>query len=263
MVLKRLISCKMEQARDSGKGGGRMEKTVAVVLAAGAGKRMHSKVPKQYLLLCGRPVLYYTLKALQESFIDEIVLVAGAGEIEYCRLEIVEKYAFSKVTHITKGGRERYHSVYHGLMAAAACFGDGGDGIVFIHDGARPFVTDQILERVRLGAREYGACAAGMPAKDTIKIVDENNISLSTPNRKHVWMVQTPQAFSYRLACLAYGMLMQEESSLLAQGICVTDDTMVVEHFLKHPARMVEGSYANMKITTPEDLKAAEAFLGG
>lgn len=231
------------------------EKTVAVVLAAGAGKRMHSDVQKQYLLLRDRPVIYYALKAFQDSFIDEIVLVVGQGEIGYCRKEIVEKYHFSKVRQIVEGGRERYHSVANGLNAVE------GEGYVFIHDGARPFLTEEILRRSYEAVKVYHACVAGMPVKDTIKIVDENCFAKMTPNREVVWQVQTPQVFTIALAKEAYERLMIKEEELLRQGIRITDDAMVVETLLDHPVKLVEGSYENIKITTPEDLNIARSFL--
>lgn len=231
------------------------EKKVAVVLAAGAGKRMHSDVQKQYLLLHERPVIYYALKTFQDSFIDEIVLVVGQGEIEYCRKEIVEKYCFSKVKQIVEGGRERYHSVANGLRAVR------GEGYVFIHDGARPFLTEEILRRSYEAVKEYQACVVGMPVKDTIKIVDENCFAKMTPNRETVWQVQTPQVFTIALAKEAYDTLLIKEKELSGQGIRITDDAMVVETLLNHPVKLVEGSYENIKITTPEDLNIARSFL--
>lgn len=239
-----------------------MGKTIAIVLAAGQGKRMNSKVQKQYLLIQDRPVLYYSLKAFEDSFIDEIVLVVGVGEIEYCRSEIVKKYGFTKVTHIVEGGKERYHSVFNGLQRVADSLQTGGeDAFVFIHDGARPFVTAEILERAYDSVKQYGACVVGMPVKDTIKIADEDGFVETTPKRDLVWQVQTPQVFSFDLVYRAYSLLIKEEKNLLAQGIFVTDDTMVVEHFTKHPVKLVRGSYENIKITTPEDLRVAEVFL--
>ncbi len=231
------------------------EKTVALVLAAGAGRRMHSDVPKQYLLLRDRPVIYYALKTFQDSFVDEIVLVVGPGETGYCRREMVEKYHFSKVSRIVEGGKERYHSVANGLKAVE------GEGYVFIHDGARPFLTEEILRRSYEAVKKYHACVVGMPVKDTIKIVDENQFAVTTPNRENVWQVQTPQAFTISIAKEAYDILCEKEEELKAQGIRVTDDAMVVETLLKHPVKLVEGSYENMKITTPEDLNIAGSFL--
>lgn len=232
------------------------KKTIAIVLAAGQGKRMHSDVQKQYLLLRDKPVIYYALKTFQDSFIDEIILVVGAEEESYCRSEIVEKFHFTKVKKIVEGGRERYHSVANGLRAI-----EDENGYVFIHDGARPFVTEEILRRTYEAVQKYHACVAGMPVKDTIKIVDENCFASQTPNRETVWQVQTPQVFTISLAKDAYNRLLAAEENLKEQGIRITDDAMIVETLLQHPVKLVEGSYENMKITTPEDLRIAEALL--
>lgn len=230
-------------------------KTVAVVLAAGRGSRMHSDVQKQYMLLNDRPVIFYSLKVFQESFIDEIILVVGKGEKEYCQREIVDEYNFTKVKKIVEGGSERYHSVANGLKALE------GEGYVFIHDGARPFITEEILLRAYEAVREYDACVVGMPVKDTIKIVDENYFSKLTPNRETLWQIQTPQVFSIGLAKEAYDRLFIKEEELRAQGIRITDDAMVVETLMEHSVKLVEGSYENIKITTPEDLNIAYSFI--
>lgn len=224
-------------------------KTTAIVLAAGSGKRMNSKVHKQYLLLKGRPVLYYSLKAFEDSPIDDIILVVGAGEIDFCRKEIVEQYGFEKVRAIVEGGKERYHSVYEGLKAA------GATDYVLIHDGARPFVSQPIIERTLEAVCEYKACVVGMPVKDTIKIVDEDTFAKETPNRSTVWMVQTPQAFSYSLVYDAYTRMLADEDA------AITDDAMVVERMTDYKVKLIEGSYQNIKITTPEDLDVAEKFF--
>jgi len=232
-----------------------MGKSIAIVLAAGKGSRMNSKVQKQYLLLEGHPLLYYSLKTLEDSFIDEIVLVTGEEEISFCRQEIVEKYGFSKVRKIVAGGKERYHSVYAGLQAAEDC------EYVFIHDGARPFITHEILERAYDKVKKEHACVVGMPVKDTIKIVDTSGCTKDTPKRDFVWMVQTPQVFAYPLVLEAYTVFLKREQELLAQGVKMTDDAMVVETFTDAKIHLVEGSYENIKITTPEDLRIAEALL--
>ena len=232
-----------------------MGKSVAIVLAAGKGSRMKSNIQKQYLLIKERPVLYYSLKAFEDSFIDEIVLVTGEEEIPYCRDEIVEKYAFTKVTKIVAGGKERYHSVYAGLQAIEDC------DYVFIHDGARPFVTGQILERAYEMVKKEHACVVGMPVKDTIKLADESGYAADTPRRDLLWIVQTPQVFSFSLIKEAYTAFLKQEQELLSQGIKMTDDAMVAEMFSDKKIRLVEGSYENIKITTPEDLKVAEVFL--
>lgn len=226
-----------------------MEKVTAIVLAAGAGKRMNSAVHKQYMMLAGKPVLYYALKAFEESAVTDIVLVVGTGEIEYCRQEIVNFYGIHKVSAIVEGGRERYHSVYEGLLAAP------GTDYVLIHDGARPFVTADMIARSIACARHYKACVVGMPVKDTIKVVDEEGFSKETPKRSTLWQVQTPQSFSYPLIREAY-------EKVVAQDDCaVTDDAMVLEWATGQQVKVIEGSYQNIKITTPEDLLVAEAYL--
>lgn len=225
-------------------------KCTAIVLAAGQGKRMGTKVQKQYLEISGKPVLFYSLDAFQRSnIIDEIILVVGENQEDYCKKEIVEKYGITKVSKIVKGGSERYYSVWNGLQAMSE------DGYVFIHDGARPFVTEEILSRAYDAVQTEKACVVGMPVKDTIKIADDNKFAKETPNRNYVWMVQTPQVFEKSLVKEAYSLLMEQEI------IQVTDDAMVVEKMLNRNVKLVEGSYENIKITTPEDLKIAEIFV--
>ena len=225
-------------------------KCTAIVLAAGQGKRMGTKVQKQYLEISGKPVLFYSLDAFQRSnIIDEIILVVGENQEDYCKKEIVEKYGITKLSKIVKGGSERYYSVWNGLQAMSE------DGYVFIHDGARPFVTEEILSRVYDAVQTEKACVVGMPVKDTIKIADDNKFAKETPNRNYVWMVQTPQVFEKSLVKEAYSLLMEQEI------IQVTDDAMVVEKMLNRNVKLVEGSYENIKITTPEDLKIAEIFV--
>lgn len=226
------------------------KKHTAIVLAAGKGSRMQSAVPKQYLELCGKPVLYYSLAAFEESFIDEIILVAGKDDISYCKEQIVERYGFQKVTKIIAGGAERYLSVYQGLLAAEEA------DYVYIHDGARPFVDAAILSDAKACVEQYQACVAGMPVKDTIKIVDAEDFAKETPERKYVWQVQTPQVFSYALVREAYDMLMEDQDAY-----SVTDDAMVVETMLNYPVKLFQASYKNIKITTPEDLQIAELFV--
>lgn len=230
-------------------------KTCAVVLAAGQGKRMNTKVAKQYLLLKEKPILFYALDAFEKSMVDEIVLVTGEEEIEYCQKEFIEKYNFKKVKKIVAGGKERYHSVVNGLKVCSAC------DIVFIHDGARPFLDEEMIQRAFKAAADCGACVVGMPVKDTIKIASADGYIASTPNRAFVWSIQTPQVFDYALILEAYVKLIEQEEALKAKGINVTDDAMVVEYFTGKKVKIVEGSYKNIKITTPEDLQAAETFF--
>lgn len=241
-----------------------MGKRTAIVLSAGSGKRMNSDTKKQYLLINEKPVIYYSLKAFQDScIIDDIILVASADDLAYVKEEIVDKYCFKKVTHITAGGKERYNSVYNGLMQCK------DSEYVFIHDGARPFINEEILKRAMSELEKHGSAVVGMPVKDTIKVVNAELEVVDTPNRKNVWQVQTPQCFKSNIVIPAYERLIEEETSgqLLKRGIQVTDDAMVVETFGDEESgkiikvKLVEGSYENIKITTPEDLGIAELFV--
>lgn len=231
------------------------KRTAAVVLAAGQGKRMQSAVAKQFLLLDGEPVVCHALRAFEESEVETVVLVTGADEIEYCQKEIVEKFGFKKVMNVVAGGKERYHSVYEGLRALKPVL--ESDGIVLIHDGARPMVTGEMIARTIRAAEEYGACVAAMPVKDTIKVADAEQFAAMTPDRSTLWQMQTPQTFRYGLVYEAYQKLLSDVS--YQKGI--TDDAMVVETMCSGRVKLVEGSYENIKVTTPEDMLVAEVFL--
>lgn len=239
-----------------------MAGNTAIVLAAGSGKRMNSAVAKQYLMLKGKPVIWYALQAFEQSkIIDQVVLVVGNDEVEYCRKHIVEEYGFRKVNVVIEGGAERYLSVWEALkwLQGKKPFTEGE--YIFIHDGARPFVNETIIADTYEAAKSYGACVAGMPVKDTIKIADEEGFAAETPNRKTVWAVQTPQVFERKLITTAYGELVSRLEELKAQGLEITDDAMVVETLTGKKVKLVKASYENMKITTPEDMKIAESFL--
>ena len=226
------------------------EKNTAIVLAAGQGKRMHSKIQKQFLKIQGYPVLYYSLRCFQESpLIQDIILVTGEDALSYCKEEIVKKYGFTKVSNVIAGGKERYDYVYEGLCACKDC------RYVLIHDGARPFITEEIIERGLEKVKETGACVVGMPSKDTIKLSDAEGYVKETPDRKCVWTIQTPQIFSYALIREAHDSIRKKDMSK------ITDDAMVIEHETGVKVALAEGSYQNIKITTPEDLYIAEAFL--
>lgn len=228
---------------------------IAIVLAGGQGKRMGTKVQKQYLEIAGKPLLYYSLHTFQESdIIDEIILVVGEGQIEYVSGTFVDAYNFTKVSRIVEGGKERYDSVWSGLCAVKEmeC---AENSYVFIHDSARPFVTEEILIRSYEEVDRTKACVVGMPSKDTVKLVDDNAFAKETPNRSYVWIIQTPQVFDSALIIEAYSKLMMQTE------IQVTDDAMVVEQQMGLPVKMVQGSYENIKVTTPEDLDVAEIFV--
>lgn len=248
------------------------KRCTAIVLAAGSGRRMKSDVPKQYMPLGGRPLIWYALQAIEESsVIDDCILVACQEDIlnGYVREQIVERYGFHKVMSIVPGGAERYDSVYSALRMLAdektsnaedmetSC----GDGYVFIHDGARPFLTEDILKRCLAEVERTGACVAGMPVKDTIKIADREGYAAQTPDRALLWQIQTPQVFETALITEAYEKLMREKERLAAAGIQITDDAGVVETLMERPVKLVEGSYQNIKVTTLEDIAVAEAFL--
>ena len=234
------------------------KRCTAIILAAGQGRRMGADVQKQYIELEGKPVIYYTLKAFQDSeVIDDIILAVGSEEEIHDCSELVQEYRFTKVDAIVLGGKERYDSVWQALKVIR----DGGlkvknqDGYVFIHDGVRLFVDGDIIRRGYETVRESKACVAGMPCKDTIKLVDEDDCTVQTPKRKYVRAVQTPQVFETSLIIEAYSRLMREDS------ISVTDDGMVVEQMMNVPVKLYEGSYENIKITTPEDLEIAKVFI--
>ena len=243
----------------------RKGKNIAVVLAAGTGSRMKAGVAKQFLMLGDKPLIYYSLRAMEDSkIIDECILVTGEEDIPKMRSEIVEKYGFQKVKHVIPGGSERCFSVAN-AMRWLDRQGEGQDkkeDCVFIHDGARPFVTEEILERTYLAAKECGACVAAMPSKDTVKLSDEDGFAKETPERKTVWTVQTPQTFDRKLIVEAYRKFEQDVESEAKPGRgMVTDDASVVELYTDVKVKLVEGSYSNIKVTTPEDLVIAEAFL--
>ena len=225
-------------------------KNTAIVLAAGQGKRMNSKVQKQFLELGGKPLLYYSLKCFQDSgMIRDIILVTGAESVPFCKEEIVEKYGLTKVTKVIPGGKERYDSVYEGLLSCE------NSDFVLIHDGARPFITEEIIRRGIQGVEKTGACVIGMPSKDTVKIADTQGYVAETPERSSVWTIQTPQIFEYHLIREAHEKIRCWDMS------AITDDAMVVEQETGVKIALVEGSYKNLKITTPEDLDIAEIFL--
>jgi 2-C-methyl-D-erythritol 4-phosphate cytidylyltransferase len=221
----------------------------AVIVAGGKGTRMGQDINKQYIKIENKEILARTLEVFQAvDLIDEIILVVPEGDINFCKKNVVDKYNINKVMRIVTGGAERQNSVYNGLLN---CSPD--TSIVLIHDGARPFVTKDIIEKSIESAKEFGACAAAVPVKDTIKVANGEGFIIDTPNRSALFAVQTPQTFKYDLILKAH-----EEG--MKKGIYATDDTMLVES-LGHRVKIVEGSYFNIKITTPEDLTFAEAII--
>ncbi|MBQ3512906.1 MAG: 2-C-methyl-D-erythritol 4-phosphate cytidylyltransferase [Lachnospiraceae bacterium] len=220
-------------------------KTKAIILSAGKGKRMNQSISKQYLMLGEQTILSYSLEMFQKSSIDEIILVTAQDDMEYVKNSIILPHKIDKVTKIVAGGQERYLSVYQGLLAAKDC------DYILIHDGARPFLTLDIINDSIQAVQEYHACAVGVPLKDSIKKVGQEGYITENIERKDVWQVQTPQSFSYPLIMEAYEKLLNSDME-------PTDDTSVVEYFTETKVKMLFGSYENIKITTPEDLEYGE-----
>ncbi|MBE6071676.1 MAG: 2-C-methyl-D-erythritol 4-phosphate cytidylyltransferase [Clostridium butyricum] len=219
----------------------------AILLAGGKGRRMASSKSKQYIELEGKPILYYTIKHfMNNDLIDDIILVLSEDEIDYCKDEVLKKYNL-KINKIVSGGRERQESVYNGLIAA------NGADVVLIHDAARPFVSKRIIGDSIKYAERYKAAAPGVMPKDTIKLKNEKNFSVETPDRNKLVSVQTPQAFEYN-------MILKCHRKIKEMGISVTDDTMVVELF-GNSVYIFDGEYTNIKITTPEDMILAKYLV--
>lgn len=230
-----------------------MNKITAIVLAAGSGSRMKSKTKKQFMEIKGKPVIWYSLFEFEKSRVDEIILVTGKEDIDYCKKEIIEKYNLKKIKNVVAGGSERYESVYNGLKEVTG-------NIVLIHDGARPLINNEIIERSIEGTIKSDACVVGVPVKDTIKRANKEGYIIDTPNRSELWITQTPQSFKTDLVKMAYKK-MKEELEKGNTNLNITDDAMVVEEFTTNQVRFVQGDYKNIKVTTPEDIDIAELFI--
>ena len=230
-----------------------MNKITAIVLAAGSRSRMKSKTKKQFMEIKGKPVIWYSLFEFEKSRVDEIILVTGKEDIDYCKKEIVEKYNLKKIKNVVAGGSERYESVYNGLKEVTG-------NIVLIHDGARPLINNEIIERSIEGTIKSDACVVGVPVKDTIKRANKEGYIIDTPNRSELWITQTPQSFKTDLVKMAYKK-MKEELEKGNTTLNITDDAMVVEEFTTNQVRFVQGDYKNIKVTTPEDIDIAELFI--
>jgi len=229
---------------------------VAMIAAAGSGKRMGAAVNKIWLPLDGKPVLEHTLAVFRGlSWVDRLVLLGHPAELERFREFLAQKQTdLNLPTDVTAGGAERQDSVLNGLRFATEKLGmDPGRVLVVIHDGARPLVTAEQLERAVDAAYRYGAAGVGVPVKDTIKQVDTEGWIQYTPDRSALWAVQTPQVFDMALLYRCY-------REVAGFGRRFSDDCGVVEA-CGFPVKMVMGSYENLKITTPEDLTMAEAIL--
>ncbi|MBZ4645658.1 MAG: 2-C-methyl-D-erythritol 4-phosphate cytidylyltransferase [Petroclostridium sp.] len=222
----------------------------AIIVAAGKGSRMNASKNKQFINIIDRPVLAYTLQAFEDcELIDEIVVVTRQEDIMACK-EIIDMSELVKVKKIVVGGKERQDSVYNGLKEIS-----NEATIVAIHDGARPLILPKHIEEAIEAAVQYNAAAVGVRVKDTIKLVDDNNNIVNTLDRSKLWAVQTPQVFKVEI-------LKRAHQKAIEEGISATDDCMLVEQ-MGYQVKMVEGSYENIKITTPEDIFLAEAIISG
>lgn len=226
-------------------------KSIALIPAAGMGKRMGASINKQYLRLNGLPILAHTISVFERSaLIDSIYLVIPADEIPYCREQIVEAGGFKKIAAIVAGGTERQHSVMNGLKAIRGTADD--DDVILIHDGVRPFLSEAMLRESITAAQEHEGALVAVPAKDTIKIVADG-VVIDTPSRETLWQAQTPQSFRF-------GVIFAAHQAAEREGFIGTDDASLIERS-GGKIKIVAGDYRNIKITTPEDLTLAEAFM--
>ncbi|MBI2875914.1 MAG: 2-C-methyl-D-erythritol 4-phosphate cytidylyltransferase [Candidatus Tectomicrobia bacterium] len=222
---------------------------VALVPAAGSGRRLGGEVPKQFCALQGKPVLVHTLQRLQGApGIEGIYLIVPPAEVAYCQRELVIGYGLDKVVAVVEGGPERQDSVYRGL-----CRVEGQPELVLVHDGVRPFVSARLLEETLAAAERFGAAIAALPCTDTIKEVDGGGTVCRTLDRKRLWQVQTPQAFRFSL----FHEVLERAR---AEGFQATDEAALVE-WAGHPVRVVSGEPYNLKVTVPADLPWAEWLL--
>jgi 2-C-methyl-D-erythritol 4-phosphate cytidylyltransferase len=228
-----------------------MSKVTALIPAAGMGKRMGKAVAKQFLPLGDRPMLAHTLLTFQRSSdIDEIIPILSEEDMETCLRDVIEAFHITKVKTLVVGGKERQDSVSNGIRKL-----EKDASVIVVHDGVRPFVTQEMIHECVEAARKGECVVVGVPLKDTIKEVDDRGIVRKTLERSRLWAIQTPQAFPAKVLRTAY-----DESS--RNKLYGTDDAALVER-AGSKVRVLMGSYENIKITTPEDLILAEEILKG
>jgi len=223
---------------------------VAIIPAAGSGIRMETKRAKQFLSLEGKPILALALEPFQEcTGVAAVILVVPQDDVEYCQKEIVERFGLTKVEKIVPGGKRRQDSVRLGLEAT-----EGKYDLVLIHDGVRPLIEKKVIERVIEEAMTHRAVITALPAKETVKEVNDLRHVVKTYERERVWMVQTPQAFRYTDILRAHHKALEEGWEE------ATDDALLVEKS-GVTVKVVEGSEKNIKVTTPHDLELAQFLL--
>lgn len=227
-----------------------MKKSLAIILAAGSGKRMGLHQKKQFLALDGKPLFIHSLEALEEADIDDMMLVIGKEDEAEIK-ELLSAYTFTKLRAVVHGGAERYLSVYEALKQSE------GYAKVLIHDSARPLLNTALVSRVVNALEKETAVVPVVAVKDTIRMATADMYSKETPDRRTLFAIQTPQGFHYQKLKSAYEELMKDEK--LQDGI--TDDAMVLERVYDIKAKFVDGDYKNIKITTIEDLAIAQALV--
>ncbi len=219
----------------------------AIIVAAGSSSRMKNNLNKMFILLDDIPILAHTLLKFENSNrVNRIIIVTKSDSIVTVG-DIVREFNISKVSDIITGGKTRQESVMCGLK-----YTDDNNEIILVHDGARPFVSTQNISEAISAAETFGAAALGVSVKDTVKVVDDNNIVNETPDRNHLRLIQTPQVFKSDIIKAAYAKAEED-------GFEGTDDCSVVEHS-NIPVKIIEGEYTNIKITTADDLCLAEAI---
>jgi 2-C-methyl-D-erythritol 4-phosphate cytidylyltransferase len=225
-------------------------KMIAVIPCAGSGVRMGAGRAKQFLEIGDKSILALTLEKFQACpLIDAITLVVPMADIDFCKKEIVERYRLDKVKNIVLGGERRQDSVRLGLEAS----GDGYD-LVVIHDGVRPFVEVELIEKAIAAAKDHRAVITALPAKETVKEVNQAGFVTKTYDRSGIWLVQTPQVFRFT-------DIMNAHEKAVSEGWDdVTDDASLVEK-MDIPVKVISGSEYNIKITTPGDMELGCLFL--
>ncbi len=250
----------------------KQEGSTVILLLAGRGLRAGGGVPKQYRELCGHPLYLYPLNTFVRShLISDIVLVVPEGDEPYCKEQIRDavRKGFlpgpeietegqdmipDKIRCFVSGGKTRSESVLNGLRAVRWPCGEA-----WIHDGARPFITEEDLEKLSADVKLYGACLAANRMRDTVKISSADGFIRETLDRSTLWSVQTPQVFEYDLIRGAYEALFKKQDEELLRTM--TDDAAVAGYFTGRPVRLTETSALNMKVTVPEDFELAQALL--
>jgi len=225
-------------------------RVTAVIPAAGSGMRMGLEEAKQYLEIDGKPLLVHTLRTFQECHaVDSIIIVVPEKDVDYCLHQMVQRYQLSKVYKVISGGERRQDSVRNGIEAVAdSC------RWVLIHDGVRPFVSIELIEKVIKAARRYRAVITGLPVTETIKRVGSKANVLKTIERNDLWLIQTPQIFNREDIHLAH------QEALKRGWTEATDDAFLAEK-MGISVKIIEGEERNIKITTPHDLQVARFLL--